>query len=550
MYLPLSRLLNLAFAATRELHVGHRDVPRPSAPGAPYVIGIGGSVAAGKSTIARMLQALLARWPDHPRVDLVTTDGFLFPNAMLEGARADGAQGLPRELRRPRADAVPRRAEGGRAEGARARVLAPHLRHRRRTRRSSCRRPTSSSSRVSTCCRRRAPRGRVEASVVVSDFFDFSIYVDATEDRSRTLVHRPSAAAPRDVAARSAFVLQLPHAVHARTRPASSRQSVWTQVNLVNLRENIAADAAVARTSCWKRAPTTSIGRACGCGSSNGSTGAILAGRTVESGLRARRRTSASSEIQSRDGWSPSTGGSGRAACRPTDSAMPTIAFASIWRCASGAGISISVAMVSAAASRISSTMRANSGSERSDVPNRNRNADRLPTREAEVGAEAQLRRVRGRDSTLRGRLRERVEQPTAGLLEQLDVQRALAREVLVEHGLGDARRLRDVVHRRRVEALLANSIARDVQELAGAARRRIRTPPAEIVVTDARLQRHLVPVAWPKLRGHSSSSLACSSAGSGRSEAAAYSARLRRKHTSGSTPVKAGLARMPAIAA
>ena len=80
VYLPLSRLLNLRFAATRELHGRDRDVPRAARTrSAPYVIGIAGSVAVGKSTIARMLQALLVRWPDHPRVDLVTTDGFLFP---------------------------------------------------------------------------------------------------------------------------------------------------------------------------------------------------------------------------------------------------------------------------------------------------------------------------------------------------------------------------------------------------------------------------------------------------------------------------------------
>ena len=105
VYLPLSRLLNLRVAATRELHsvtetfLGHLHAR------VPYVIGIAGSVAAGKSTIARMLQALLGRWPDHPRVDLVTTDGFLFPNAVLEARGLMAPQGLPRELRRARADA-------------------------------------------------------------------------------------------------------------------------------------------------------------------------------------------------------------------------------------------------------------------------------------------------------------------------------------------------------------------------------------------------------------------------------------------------------------
>src|ERR1700726_1643033 len=95
VYLPLSRLLNLRVAATRELHsvtetfLGHLHA------GAPYVIGIAGSVAVGKSTIARVLQALLARWPDHPRVDLVTTDGFLLPNAVLDARGLGARKGFP-----------------------------------------------------------------------------------------------------------------------------------------------------------------------------------------------------------------------------------------------------------------------------------------------------------------------------------------------------------------------------------------------------------------------------------------------------------------------
>jgi type I pantothenate kinase len=86
VYLPLSRLLNLYVAAAQQLHqVTDTFLGQPAAK-VPYVIGIAGSVAVGKSTTARILQALLSRWPNHPVVDLVTTDGFLFPNAEL-GAR-------------------------------------------------------------------------------------------------------------------------------------------------------------------------------------------------------------------------------------------------------------------------------------------------------------------------------------------------------------------------------------------------------------------------------------------------------------------------------
>ena len=95
IYLPLSRLLNLYVAAEQKLHavslefLGRKDVK------VPFIIGVAGSVAVGKSTTARVLKALLARWPDHPRVDLLTTDGFLLPNAELEKRGLMGRKGFP-----------------------------------------------------------------------------------------------------------------------------------------------------------------------------------------------------------------------------------------------------------------------------------------------------------------------------------------------------------------------------------------------------------------------------------------------------------------------
>src|SRR5438874_13358471 len=83
IYLPLSRLLNLHVRAARNLNgVTDTFLGRPLT-GHTYVVAIAGSVAVGKSTFARTLRALMARWPDHPDVDLVTTDGFLYPNLQL-----------------------------------------------------------------------------------------------------------------------------------------------------------------------------------------------------------------------------------------------------------------------------------------------------------------------------------------------------------------------------------------------------------------------------------------------------------------------------------
>ena len=102
IYLPLSRLLNLYVRASQSLFsVTDTFLGKPTT-AVPYVIGIAGSVAVGKSTIARVLQALLSRWPDHPKVALVTTDGFLWPNAVLAERGLMHRNGLPESYARPR----------------------------------------------------------------------------------------------------------------------------------------------------------------------------------------------------------------------------------------------------------------------------------------------------------------------------------------------------------------------------------------------------------------------------------------------------------------
>lgn len=95
VYLPLSRLLNLYVAATQDLHRATDTFLGSLAAKVPFVIGIAGSVAVGKSTTSRILQALLSRWPDHPEVALVTTDGFLYPNEELERRGLLERKGFP-----------------------------------------------------------------------------------------------------------------------------------------------------------------------------------------------------------------------------------------------------------------------------------------------------------------------------------------------------------------------------------------------------------------------------------------------------------------------
>src|SRR5437764_8566407 len=95
IYLPVSRLLSLYVAATQRLFIVQQHFLGTAEAKVPYIIGIAGSVAVGKSTTARVLQALLSRWPNTPKVALVTTDGFLLPNAVLEREGLMDKKGFP-----------------------------------------------------------------------------------------------------------------------------------------------------------------------------------------------------------------------------------------------------------------------------------------------------------------------------------------------------------------------------------------------------------------------------------------------------------------------
>src|SRR5262245_18338499 len=95
IYLPLSRLLNFYVEAAQRLHSATEGFLRKGHCKMPFIIGLAGSVAAGKSTTARVLRAHLARWPSHSSVELVPTDGFLYPNAVLDERGIMNRKGFP-----------------------------------------------------------------------------------------------------------------------------------------------------------------------------------------------------------------------------------------------------------------------------------------------------------------------------------------------------------------------------------------------------------------------------------------------------------------------
>jgi len=124
IYLPISRLLSSHVDAMAELFEARRKFLRFNAPKAPFIIGIAGSVAVGKSTTARVLQELLRRWPSSPNVALVTTDGFLYPNAELERRGLMERKGFPESY--DRSDMVRFLSE---IKSGREQVLAPVYSH-------------------------------------------------------------------------------------------------------------------------------------------------------------------------------------------------------------------------------------------------------------------------------------------------------------------------------------------------------------------------------------------------------------------------------------
>jgi type I pantothenate kinase len=175
VYLPLSRLLNLYVTATQSLfRVADAFLGQPTAK-VPYVIGVAGSVAVGKSTSSRILQALLSRWPDHPRVDLVTTDGFLLPNQVLMERGLVDRKGFPESYDTARLVAFLAELKGGAEE-----VAAPVYSHAAYDIVPGETQVVHRPDVVILEGLNVLQSGH--AQTFVSDFFDFSIYVDAAEE--------------------------------------------------------------------------------------------------------------------------------------------------------------------------------------------------------------------------------------------------------------------------------------------------------------------------------------------------------------------------------
>ncbi|HJR35241.1 MAG TPA: type I pantothenate kinase [Gemmatimonadales bacterium] len=236
VYLPLSRLLNLHVAATRELErVTDRFLGKTVAPN-PYILGVAGSVAVGKSTTARVLRALLARWPDHPRVDLVTTDGFLHPNRVLEQRGLMARKGFPESYDRRRLVRFVADLKAGVAE-----VTAPvysHLVYDILPGEMQVVRQPDILILEGLTVLDGADVRSVDDSLFVSDHFDFSIYVDAPEAHIREWFLQRFRRL-RETAFRDPKSYFGKYAELSEEEAQAFAGKVWEEINGVNLRENI-----------------------------------------------------------------------------------------------------------------------------------------------------------------------------------------------------------------------------------------------------------------------------------------------------------------------
>ncbi|CCH77067.1 pantothenate kinase [Nostocoides japonicum T1-X7] len=237
IYLPLSRLLSFYVEATTGLHrVTTTFLGEPSAK-TPFVLAVAGSVAVGKSTTARILKELLSRWPSSPRVELVTTDGFLFPNAELERRGLLQRKGFPESYDRRALLRFVADVKSGVPE-----VRAPVYSHLTYDivpgERIVVRRPDVLIVEGLNVLQAPSPREDGRNGLALSDFFDFSVYVDAAvRDIRAWYVDRFLRLRETAFADPASYFHR--YAALSDDEARATATGIWQRINEPNLRQNV-----------------------------------------------------------------------------------------------------------------------------------------------------------------------------------------------------------------------------------------------------------------------------------------------------------------------
>ncbi len=238
VYLPLSRLLSLYVESAGRLHDAQEEfLDEPQPPRTPFVIGVAGSVAVGKSTTARLLQQMLAHWPAHPSVELVTTDGFLYPNAELLRRGLLARKGFPESYDRAALLRFVIAVKSGVDE-----VAAPTYSHLSYDVTPDhpvvIRHPDIVVIEGLNVLQPARVREDGRPGLAVSDFFDFSVYVDAaTEDIRHWYTERFLRL--RETAFRDPTSYFTKYAELTEDQAIAEARRLWDTINGPNLQANI-----------------------------------------------------------------------------------------------------------------------------------------------------------------------------------------------------------------------------------------------------------------------------------------------------------------------
>ena len=237
IYIPMVRLLQIHITHYRHLHNERDEFFKNSSQRVPYIIGIAGSVAVGKSTTSRVLQKLLSMTPEQPRVALITTDGFLFPNAELEKRGILNRKGFPESYDAKKILAFLSAAKSGK-EVLEAPVYSHLYYDILPDEMQVFEQPDIIIVEGINVLQVSASKKPKKRRVFVSDFFDFSIYVDAREkDLRKWYVDRFFSLQKTAFADPESFFHQ--YATLSEKEIVELANKVWDEINLPNLEQNI-----------------------------------------------------------------------------------------------------------------------------------------------------------------------------------------------------------------------------------------------------------------------------------------------------------------------